>query len=378
MDIDIIEGAFGKNEDSAVDVTLNGNIIDEILDSNGEKLDKNAYSVSVDGDKAKITLNAAYLNTLKAGKYTYTIYFNPQGIETDIVELKADFVVDIEEVPLSVSVQTENSQITVGDEIIISAVAAGGDGDYTYSFLVHNKDTKKWFRLTKEFVESNSYTWNATSAGNREFFIEVKDGTGTVVRSEALNINVTEVIKIIGEASSSVIYVGDSIQLTGTVLDGSGDYTYSYLVHNKDTDKWFRFTKEFVESNSYTWNATTAGNREFFIEVKDSDGNVVRSKAINVKVVNKFTVIANSSLSDVSVGDEVVLSAEVADGKGEYTYSFIIYNKNTDKWYRLADNIMSDEYAWKAVSAGERVFYIDVKDSDGDVVRSKALEVNVK
>lgn len=36
----------------------------------------------------------------------------------------------------------------------------------------------------------NTYTWTAGSTGNREFFVEVKDSTGKVVRSSAVNVSV--------------------------------------------------------------------------------------------------------------------------------------------------------------------------------------------
>lgn len=36
----------------------------------------------------------------------------------------------------------------------------------------------------------NTYTWTAGSTVNREFFVEVKDSTGKVVRSSAVNVSV--------------------------------------------------------------------------------------------------------------------------------------------------------------------------------------------
>ena len=66
-------------------------------------------------------------------------------------------------------------QITVGDTVEISESAIGGSKDYTYSYLVHNKDNNSWYCFTPQFVESSTYTWRAGSTGNREFFVEVKD-----------------------------------------------------------------------------------------------------------------------------------------------------------------------------------------------------------
>ena len=72
---------------------------------------------------------------------------------------------------------------------MINASATGGTGNYTYSFLVHNLANDSWYRFG-DFAAASSYTWTAGSAGTREFFVEVKDGNGTVVRSSAVIVDV--------------------------------------------------------------------------------------------------------------------------------------------------------------------------------------------
>ena len=187
---------------------------------------------------------------------------------------------------LSITAAGSVSSVTVGGKAIITGNASGGAGGYTYSYLIHNKDTNKWSRLTSSFVTNNTYTWTAGSQGNREFFVEVKDSTGKVVRSSAVPVSVNSAapLKITAKSNISSIEAGNKVTLTGTASGGSGGYTYSYLIHNKDTNKWSRLTSSFVTSNTYTWTAGSQGNREFFVEVKDSTGKVVRSSAVAVNV----------------------------------------------------------------------------------------------
>lgn len=119
--------------------------------------------------------------------------------------------------------------------------------------------------------------------------MEVKDSTGKVVRSSGISVSVTDTVSkplnIVGSTSASVIGVETTILLTGTASGGSGSYTYSFLMHNKDTGAWYRFS-DFKAMNTLTWYAGSTGNRDFYVEVKDSTGKVVRSSAINVKVTD--------------------------------------------------------------------------------------------
>ena len=283
--------------------------------------------------------------------------------------------------PLTITGKASATNVTVGTNVVFLGMAAGGSGAYTYSYIMHNKDNDTWYRFS-DFTASNMLTWTASSAGNREFFVEVKDSTGKVVRSSSINITVTSVtpLAITGRASVSSATVGRSITFIGTATGGNGSYTYSYIMHNKDTDDWYRFS-DFKTSNTLTWTASSAGNREFFVEVKDGTGKVVRSSAINVSVTGGSTALAitaKSSASIVGVGTTVVITGAATGGTGGYTYSFLLQNIDTNQWYRFSDFNSVSKLSWIASSAGNKAFYVEVKDSTGKVVRSTAVNVTVR
>ena len=278
---------------------------------------------------------------------------------------------------LSIIANASVDKMAVGQSATLRAYASDGKGTYTYSYLVHNKKTDGWARLTG-FVQNASLTWKAESAGDREFFVEVKDAFGRVVRSSAINIQVASGFAVYASADTNKAGIGQGVVLRAEAVGGKSGYTYSYLVHNKTTDQWARLTPQFVKDSSFVWKTGTVGERELFIEAKDSTGKVVRSIAIYVNITNDLVISAKTSTSNTGVGQDVILSAEGFGGKPSYTYSYLVHNKDTNSWARLTPQFVKNaSFVWNAGSVGNREFFIEVKDSTGKVVRSKALNVIV-
>ena len=280
---------------------------------------------------------------------------------------------------LSVTGRTSLSEVVSGNSITITAAASGGKEGYTYSFLIHNLDTDKWFRVS-EFGKSNQYIWTANGTGQREFFAEVKDSAGTVVRSKAIKVTVKAKslpLSISGKINTSEVISGKPVTISANATGGTGSYTYSFLIHNLENDTWYRWA--FDKSAEHVWTASGSGSREFFAEVKDAAGTVVRSSAMKVTVKSAATPLAingKASATQVTAGNTVTISASASGGTGNYTYSFIIHNLENDTWYRWAFD-KSAEHVWTSSGSGSREFFAEVKDATGTVVRSTAMKVNV-
>ena len=318
---------------------------------------------------------------------------NPNSMNVYINGVKKNYVLDYNtywgcytfKIPmapfLQADITADKTIVNKGDSVTITANGTGGSEDYKYSYIVYNQATDSWFRLADK-IASNTYTWTASSEGIRDFYTEVTDATGKTVRSEKYTVEVAGVteLSINGTTSVSFAKVGDVVTLKGTATGGSGSYKYSYIVYNKTTDTWARLADN-IESDTFKWLAGSVGDRVFYIDVKDSVGTIVRSNELNVNVteeVSELKISGNANLSNTTVGQNVVLTGAATGGSGSYKYSYIVYNKDNGSWFRLADNIESNTFTWTAGSAGNRVFYIDVKDGEGTIVRSNAIEVVTK
>ncbi|MFR5519333.1 MAG: hypothetical protein ACLTH4_06065 [Lachnospira eligens] len=293
--------------------------------------------------------------------------------KTDVTVIPATGTV---EKPLTITAAKTEADKTV----TFTAEAAGGKEGYTYKFIVYNKTTGTW-GLVQNYSSKNTCTWTKGSAGDRYFYVDVKDATGNVVRSEALNVKIdAETPKVTLTGSSTSIDAGAKLTLTAQTTLGSG-CTYKFIIFNPATNQWFKL-QDFSSSNTFTWTAGSDGTRLFYVDVKDADGNVTRSKALNVTIgsgsTDRLTVNATVSDNTTNVGEKITFTAHGIGGKAGYTYKMVVYNKTTKTWGLVQNFSSNNAITWVAGSAGDREFYIDVKDADGNVARSTVMNVITK
>ena len=104
---------------------------------------------------------------------------------------------------------------------------------------------------------------------------------------------------------------------------------------------------------------------------------MTRSKVVNVTIggAGALSVKAAVSANTTKVGDKITFTAEGAGGKVGYTYKLVVYNETTKTWGLVQNFSSNNKITWTAGSAGDREFYIDVKDANGNVVRSSVMNV---
>ena len=268
----------------------------------------------------------------------------------------------------------EASKNETDKQVTFTAAAAGGSSDYTYKFIVYNKTTGTW-GIVQNYSDKNTCTWTKGSAGDRDFYVDVKDSDGNVVRSKAMNVKIeSNKPTAVLTPSATVLSTGDKLTLTAST--NKIGCTYKFLIYNPATNQWFKL-QDFSSKNTYTWTAGSNGTRQFYVDVKDASGNVTRSKVVNVTIGGEgaLSVKTTVSANTTKVGDKITFSAEGAGGKAGYTYKMVVYNKTTKTWGLVQNFNANNKITWTAGSAGDREFYIDVKDADGKVVRSSVMNV---
>lgn len=115
---------YKQNKDCVVELDMKGNTLQKLADNKeSEMTPENDYTI----ENGKLTLKAAYLDTLDKGEYIYKIYMNPQGVETDKVTLVYTFTVNVKAKELTVSgVTATDREYNKTNTVDITEVALNG------------------------------------------------------------------------------------------------------------------------------------------------------------------------------------------------------------------------------------------------------------
>ena len=306
-----------------------------------------------------------------AGKKT--LYVDVKDSDGSIKRAELLYEVKNKEVPLTVKfTASPSASAASGSEVKLTAEASGGNGKYTYKFLVCD-DKDNWYRI-QDYGTSNTCTWVPGATGKKILYVDVKDSNGSVKRAglsyEIKNKEVPLTVKFTASPSASTTS-GSQVKLIAEASGGSGKYTYKFIIYSKESG-WYKL-RDFAESNTYIWNTGASGDKTLYVDVKDSNRSVKRAE-LSYEIKNKEAPLTVKFTTSPSVstasGSQVKLIAEASGGSGKYTYKFIIYSKESG-WYKLRDFAESNTYIWNTGASGDKTLYVDVKDSNGSVKRAE-------
>ena len=256
------------------------------------------------------------------------------------------------------------------------SVKAKGNGILKYKFII--KDSKGNWYLLRDYGTSNTYNWTTGAIGDKTLYVDVKDENRQVVR-KSMNYIVKE--KILAPEISSFIADKASPQVSGTTVKlsvkakGTGTLQYKFLVKDA-TGNWF-VIQDYSSSNIVVWKTSKTGNKMLYVDVKDSNGQVTR-KSMSYIITSPVPTISSfkaDKKSPQAIGTKVTLTAK-ATGEGELQYKFLVKDA-TGNWFVIQDYSSSNIAVWKASKTGNKMLYVDVKDSNGQVTR-KSMNYIVK
>lgn len=267
-----------------------------------------------------------------------------------------------------------------GSTVNIVASADGGNGSYTYRFLVHNITTGAWSEIGSNNTGALSHTIG--SAGTRDYYVAVTDGSGVTVKTSTIRVitgstQLTASLKLNGTANQINNNIGNTVNIVTSANGGSGSYTYKFIVHNVTSNMW----TELGSNTTGTFNHTigSAGTREYYVAVQDGSGVTVKTNIVKVVTgssVLNATLKINGTTSTIinNIGNTVNIVTSANGGSGNYTYRCVVHNTTTGSWTLLGTN-STGTFNHTLGTAGTREYYVAVTDASGSIVKTNMVKV---
>ena len=165
-----------------------------------------------------------------------------------------------------------------------------------------------------------------------------------------------------------------------TVASGTGSLQYKYVIKGKTSN--YSIVRDYNTLVAFQWSPKIQDDYECYVDVKDSNGVVTRSRIINYTVeagvpttqpikISSFT--ADPKSPQVK-GNTINLICVAKDGVGQLQYKFLQFDKAKNLWTKIRDFGESNTIAWTPTEIGVYDLYVDVKDSDDNVLRKSILD----
>lgn len=263
-----IDYTYKSNADVSVQIALNGNTFAKLTDGAGNEIATGNYTI--DTTTGELTLNAAYLDTLKVGTYTYKVYMNPQGVETTEVTLAYEFTVNVTAKELTVTGATATSR------------------DY------NETNTVEIIRVTLSGVEySDAVAVDLTglqgilSSANAGTYTSVTLPTLTLTGADAGNYTLVQPTEAVA-TSVTINKLNPTITCTTEYNKtfGDADFTLDVTDDNPEADVTYALSNEGVITISNgTATIKNRGNATVTVSLAESTNyNAAESKTITVTV----------------------------------------------------------------------------------------------
>lgn len=134
--------------------------------------------------------------------------------------------------------------------------------------------------------ESNSMEWDTSS--NVEWN---KINDISYIDDNNINVNLT----VNGSSTQLSLVVGDAVTLSASAINGSGSYTYKFVVKNLTSGTTVT-VQDYSSSTTYIGTIMSEGTKEFVVYVKDSTEKEVISNTVTVIASN---AVPNSNVTDI-------------------------------------------------------------------------------
>ncbi len=268
---------------------------------------------------------------------------------------------------LTVTVSSQRAVMDAGQNSMVTANVAGGNGAYTCLWTWHPLNRPSQISSFGGQSCVTTFFGNGSDLASPDVIVANANDVLGDTGSGSVNIAVKTALSISITASANAIYAGNGISISNDttnstfgVPSGSPAYTFSYIIPANVIEN----------GNGFTF--PNAGTYRIIEVVEDSNGAFANASvtitALPVPVPVFVSISTPSSLLELGQSEQV--SAAPTAGVPPYTFSWFVNS------VQVASG-SSNTLAFIPDSAGTYSIYSEVFDSAGDTSNSQALTINV-
>lgn len=281
-------------------------------------------------------------------------------------------LIDNEPPSIEISSPAEYSQISIGQNVLISGTASDNIG--ITSLLLSYDGGTSWKDITSNLAGNQwSYSWNTWGITPGNYIIEVRASDGF---NERLDSRYVELVDLAPPSVSISSPMDNSKINVGTVVwvSGEADDNVKVLSLHISTDGGQNWTDIFSSLNgtlwSYEWNTAGMPLGPRTITIKVSDGAFNVSFSLNIELGDleapDVSILYPEEGSQINIGSVIVISGTAIDNVEIQTLKLSTTGGGT--WVNIISSLINGQwsYGWDTSECRKGQYTIKVKATDGE------------
>lgn len=270
------------------------------------------------------------------------------------------------------SPQEENTVIEISPKM------KGNIEKLQYKYVWQKDNWADW-GIIKDFFTDSAVKWQPDAIGDYTLYVDVKDEDGFMI-TKTMSFSIKDKIweiKNIQVDHADNMELGETLHISANINNSNSNLKYKFVWMKDDWNKW-GVIRDFSSGNSVNWTPEELGDYYLYMDVKDQKGNIESSR-ISYKIVQGKWAIDKIEMkpTDIQiVNKSTTITAHINGNKTGLQYKFVWMKDDWNEWGIIQNFLTKDWTEWIPKTVGIYKIYMDVKDSEGNIVTSiETIEV---
>lgn len=287
---------------------------------------------------------------------TYVFYVTSQDTKKKTKTTSQKVVVSNR--PLSLTMKTSATQITIGQTVKMSASSTGGVGtkQYQYTYKYNNKT----YTIAK-YSTKTSVSFKPTKVGTYQFITTCKDKQNKVV-SKSTNVQVKALPELKTSLSVTGKYAHEKITLSASSTNGTGtkQYKFTYIYNDEEY-----LLQDYSTKTSVSFQTEDIGQYQLFVYCQDAQKKIA-TDTTTIQISEAPQLELSLTITGEYINETVQIDAQASGGGTTKQYRYVYYVDDEKKVIKDYSSQTSVTFT-PTQEAKDYVIEVECQDSTGQI-----------